>query len=302
MSELSPVLKRLMRKTQEQTQMSKLARPLPELRARIKDAPRLISFADAISGGLCLIGEIKQASPSMGRMKQENVERAAEVYKTSHSVKAISVLTHPEFGSEMNLERLQRVKIEANKPVLRKDFITDEYEVYEARAFGADAILLMANLLGKKQLARLYEVACELKMDVLFETHTPDEIAKAPEGTRIYGINCRSFESKGKTFALSRLLGRWFGSRKDLTIDYSKFDYVRKLPGRALKVAESGISPDRVAEVRQAGFNAILVGTSLLIGPAPIDEVLGHFERAIIEAGNAKQSASGQAAQMTPAS
>ena len=80
----------------------------------------------------------------------------------------------------MNLERLQKVKIETQKPVLRKDFITDEYEVYEARAFGADAILLMANLLDKAQLARLHEVACELKMAVLFETHTADEIAKAP--------------------------------------------------------------------------------------------------------------------------
>jgi indole-3-glycerol phosphate synthase len=274
-----------MKKTQEQTERAKVERPLSELRARIKDAPNLISFADAISGGLCLIGEIKQASPSMGAMKKENVERAAEVYRASPAVKAISVLTHPDFGPEMNLQRLQKVKIETQKPVLRKDFITDEYEIYEARASGADAILLMANLLGKRQLARLHEVACELKMDVLFETHTADEIAKAPEGTRIYGINCRSFDSKANTFAVSRLLGRWFGSRRDLTIDYSRFEYIRELPGRSLKVAESGINPDRVAEVRQAGFNAILAGTSFLIGPAPIEEVLGQFERAITDSG-----------------
>src|SRR5213079_2091600 len=100
----------------------------------LKDAPTLISFADAISGGLCLIAEIKQASPSMGSMKKENVERAAEVYKASAAVKAISVLTHPDFGPQMNLERLLKVKLETGKPVLRKDFITDEYEVYEARA------------------------------------------------------------------------------------------------------------------------------------------------------------------------
>ena len=273
-----------MQKTRERTERAKSERPLAELRARIQDAPELISFADAISNGLCLIGEIKQASPSMGNMKPENVERAADVYKGSRLVKAISVLTHPDFGPEMNLARLQRVKIETKKPVLRKDFITDEYEIYEARAHGADAILLMANLLGKGELARLHQAACELKMEVLFETHSAEEIAKAPEGTRIYGINCRSFESAGKTFALSRLLGRWFGSRRDLTIDYSRFDYIRELPGRVLKVAESGINPDRVKDVRDAGFNAILVGTSLLIGPTPIDEVLNQFERAITQA------------------
>jgi indole-3-glycerol phosphate synthase len=301
MSELSPMLRRLMKKTQERTERGKIERPIPELRARIKDAPPLISFAEAISGGLCLIAEIKQASPSMGTMKQENVEKAAEVYKRSAQVKAISVLTHPDFGPEMNLERLQKVKVETQKPVLRKDFITDEYEIYEARAFGADAVLLMANLLGKEQLARLHAVACELKMDVLFETHTADEIAKAPEGTRIYGINCRSFESRGKTFALSRLLGRWFGSRRDLTIDYSRFEYIRKLPGRSLKVAESGIGPERVKEVRDAGFNAILVGTSLLIGPRPIEQVLGEFERAILEDAKAQPTVSGSVPHATPA-
>src|SRR5438874_1403304 len=74
MSEISPMLRRLMKKTQERTERGKIERPIPELRERIKDAPPLISFADAISGGLCLIAEIKQASPSMGSMKQENVE------------------------------------------------------------------------------------------------------------------------------------------------------------------------------------------------------------------------------------
>ena len=84
-------------------------------------------------------------------------------------------------------------------------------------------------------------------------------------------------------------------------MSYSRFEYIRKLPGHALKVAESGISPDRVKEVREAGFNAILVGTSLNIGPKPIDQILGEFERAILEDAKVKQASSGSVPSVTPA-
>jgi indole-3-glycerol phosphate synthase len=140
----------------------------------------------------------------------------------------------------------------------------------------------MANILDEHELARLHGCAREIGLDVLFETHTREEIAKIPKDARIYGINCRSFASSETSFALSRWLGNWFGSRRDLTIDYARFDQCKDLPAHVLKVAESGVNPERIPAVRAAGYHAALVGTSLLIGPEPIEQVLRGFEEAIL--------------------
>jgi len=296
MSELSGALERMVGDARRETAEAQATRPLAELRKMIADAPPLLSFHDALAREFGLIGEIKDRSPSMGAMHKSNVEKAPQAYRDSQAVKAISILTNrANFGPAMTMERLRSVKVTANKPVLRKDFIVDSYQIYEARAFGADAILLMANVLSKEELMRLHGVAGELGLDVLFETHTPEEIRKVPCGAAIYGINCRSFNSEGGTFAVSRTLrsiGKWIGVSKDLTIDFSRFAYIKDLPSASLKVAESGVSPERCQEIRNAGFHCILVGTSLLIGPEPIESVLQRFEKALAsEAQNAVVSA-----------
>src|SRR5438552_4593172 len=125
-------------------------------------------------------------------MRAENVADAVQAYKLSPVVRAISVLTSwTNFGAAMTVGRLAAIKQEIAKPVLRKDFMLEEYQVYQARAYGADAILLMVNIVDRDQLRRLSDLAFELGLDVLFETHTPAELEDVPENAKIIGINSR---------------------------------------------------------------------------------------------------------------
>jgi len=254
------------------------------------DAPPVLSFAAALTGSFGMIAEIKECSPSMGSMLEGNVAKAPDAYKNSPAVKAVSVLTNTRyFGTGMTMDRLRQTKITVTKPVLRKEFVIDSYQIYEARAYGADAILLMANVLTKEALHQLHDLARELGMDALFEIHAKEEIEKIPPNARIYGVNSRSFNSSGKRFAASKMLRALTGGRAhDLTTNLTNFNLVNELPSATIKVAESGIDPSRCAQIRELGYNAILVGTSLLIGPQPLDVVLGQFEKAI-DAVNSKE-------------
>src|SRR5439155_25568502 len=130
-------------------------------------------------------------------------------------VKAISVLTSwNNFGPNMRVERMAAAKQQTSKPVLRKDFIIEEYQVYQARAYGADAILLMANILEPEDLRRLSDLAFELGMDVLFETHRAAELDELPKTAKLIGINSRSFEGGMglSNFRISRFLRQALGS------------------------------------------------------------------------------------------
>lgn len=264
---------------------AKAREPLTELNRRILDAPPVRSFADALGRGFCLIAEIKERSPSHGPMRRENIDLAPAAYQASPIVSAISVLTNrTHFG--MGIERLRQVKSGTAKAVLRKDFIFDEYQVYQARAYGADAVLLMANLLEAPEMDRLYSLTRELNMDALFECHTREQIESVPAAARIYGINSRTFDANKNTlgvgrYAVSALLGR-LGTGKDLTVDLNRFDLGQHLPPQAIKVAESGVHPQTVASLRdEKGYHAALVGTSLLAASDGIREELARFETAL---------------------
>ena len=282
---LSKTLSRMVADTQKEIAADKREESLGTLKIKLAKAPAVISFHDALRTGFGLIAEIKQRSPSAGSMNENNVGRAPDIYKRSAIVRAVSVLTNrSHFGKKMTLKNLLKIKTTVQKPVLRKDFILDEYQVYQARAYGADAILLMANILEQDELHRLFDLAKELGMDVLFETHEESEIKKIPSDAKIYGINCRNFDSDGKTFAISAWLNRTFGwslLKKDLTTNLSRFSYCGKLPSHSIKVAESGVKPEQAATLREAGFNALLVGTVLLKGKEPVAGVLGRFEKAL---------------------
>jgi len=261
---------------------AKARRPLAELRHRQADAPPIRPFAGALRRGFGLIAEIKERSPSQGPMRAENVGGAPAAYEASPIVRGLSVLTNAShFG--MGVERMQAAKLGGTKPVLRKDFIFDDYQVYEARAFGADAILLMANLLGAGELKHLFELARSLELDVLFECHDEAQIRALPAGAVIYGINSRSFSVRGEAYAAARAQRATGG--KDLTTDLSRFEALaRHLPAGAIKVAESGVYPENAAHLREAlGYQAILVGTSLLTSPAGIRAGLAQFERALAQ-------------------
>ena len=253
---------------------AKQAVPLAEIRARLADAPPTRDFAEALGqGGFGLIAEIKRCSPSVGPMREENVDAAAATYAASSHVRAVSILTNrTHFG--MGVEDLARLRAALPQPVLRKDFFIDDYQILEARAHGADAILLMANVLDATQLRDFHQLALELGMEALFEIHTLDEIALLPKSARVVGINSRKFKST------SGFVGSSGSSQKDFSLEMSVFDLVTHLPAGCLRVAESGLAPETIASV-SSKFDAALVGTSLLRDPRGLAACLADFERAI---------------------
>ena len=253
---------------------AKQAVPIAEIRARLADAPPTRDFAEALGqGGFGLIAEIKRCSPSVGPMREENVDAAAATYAASSHVRAVSILTNrTHFG--MGIEDLARLRAALPQPVLRKDFFIDDYQILEARAHGADAILLMANVLDATQLRDFHQLALELGMEALFEIHTLDEIAMLPASARVVGINSRKFKST------SGFVGSSGSSQKDFSLEMSVFDLVTHLPSGCLRVAESGLAPETIASV-SSKFDAALVGTSLLRDPRGLAACLADFERAI---------------------
>lgn len=271
---MKTVLDTILEDVLEAVSAAKLKRTAADIRSMVADAPPPRGFADAIaSGGFGLIAEIKERSPSVGPMRAENIREASHAYAESPCVRAVSVLTNERhFG--MNVSRLSAIRSEVPQPVLRKDFFLDEYQVREARAFGADAILLMANVLDAPRLKGYHELAMELGMDALFEVHTEEEIELLPSSARVVGINSRKFKSQ------TGFVGSSGSSEKDFSLDTGVFQMAGKLPPGTLRVAESGISPETIASVRES-FHAALVGTSLLRDPRGLGTCLKEFESAI---------------------
>lgn len=272
---MSTFLDRILSDVADELTSSKSRRPAADIRARLADAPPVRGFGAALPAddAFRLIAEIKEKSPSVGPMREENVRDAAAAYEESPVVAALSILTNQlHFG--MDITRLQQIRATVSKPVLRKDFIIDEYQIREARAFGADAILLMANVLDAARLAGFYDLARELGMDALFEVHTEEEITALPADARIVGINSRKFKSSGG------FVGPSGESKTDFSLDFSAFELAAQLPANTTRVAESGLDPDRIPQVRQH-FHAGLVGTSLLRDDRGIRACLEAFENAV---------------------
>lgn len=281
----SSVLRDIVDRVAEELAEAKRLETLAELQAKVKDAPPCRLFEKALRSGFGVIAEIKRRSPSMGGMLHNDVAAIARVYGHSEAVKAVSVLTNrPDFG--MSLADLGRVREIVRQPILRKDFIFDPYQVWQARAYGADAILLMANLVTTEGLRELWLLAESLGMGVLFECHRQLEINKFPTGAKICGINSRRFVAgKGKStrtlYGMSRFL-KFFGYRQDLTIDRDHFDFVNALPIGCVKVAESGVEPGIVGFLRDhLHFDSMLVGTSILMEKRGVQHAVQAFEREI---------------------
>lgn len=266
-------LDHILKDVAEELSATKLRRSAADIRSMLGDAPPVRSLADSLSQGFGLIAEVKECSPSVGPMRSQNVADALPAYEDAPFVRGISVLTN-YFHFGMTIERLQAARGWVSKPLLRKDFIIEEYQIREARAFGVDAILLMANVLDASRLSGFFDLAQELGLEVLFEVHTEEEIDMLPVGVRLAGINSRKFKSN------TGFVGAKGASEKDFSLDYGAFDLVDKLPAGALRVAESGISPKNVRETSER-FNAVLVGTSLLRDERGIRTCLQEFEDAL---------------------
>lgn len=230
----------------------KTSLPLSELKARINDLPDTKGFKNAIARGekkespIRVIAEIKKASPSKGIIREDiNVQRIAWIYEEGGAA-AISVLTEERYflGSIENLLMTRKV---VNIPILRKDFIFDAYQIYEARAFGADAVLLIASILDKMQIDEYYGLTSDLGMDALVEIHDKKGLEKALETrAEIIGINNRDL----KTFKI------------DLNTTYRLMD---EIPEGKVIVSESGINNRYdLIQLQKAGIDAVLIGEALM--------------------------------------
>nr|WP_202106883.1 indole-3-glycerol phosphate synthase TrpC [Agromyces seonyuensis] len=199
-----------------------------------------------------VIAEIKRSSPSRGALASiPDPAALASLYETG-GASAISVLTEQrKFGG--SLDDLMAVRRAVSLPVLRKDFIATAYQVFEARAAGADLVLLIVAALDDATLRTLYDLIVELGMTPLVETHSAEELDRAAQlGAGLIGVNARNLS----TFELDRDL---FGT------------LVARFPAGAIKVAESAVlSPADVAHYRAAGADAVLVGEALVTGGDPV--------------------------------
>jgi indole-3-glycerol phosphate synthase len=226
--------------------------------------PQSRDFRAAIGkpGRIGLIAELKKASPSAGLIR-ENYEPVtlAKIYEAG-GASAVSVLTDGPFFQGL-LGHLKQVKEATIIPILRKDFIIDELQVYESRLAGADAILLILRILDDNQLKKLLETALKIKLAPLIEVHNETEAERAlANGAEIIGINNRDLDSLKVDFSLSLKLPEKYPELKNKIL-----------------VSESGIqSASQINELESAGFKAVLIGETLLksndIG-AKIKELLG---------------------------
>ncbi|MBX3700415.1 MAG: indole-3-glycerol phosphate synthase TrpC [Dokdonella sp.] len=238
--------------------------PLAELAARCADLPPTRGFADAlearIAGGHAgVIAEVKKASPSKGVIRADFDPAAIAASYARAGAACLSVLTDADFfhGSEACL---QQARAACALPVLRKDFTIDPYQVHEARAIGADAILLIVAALDDAALLELTLLASELGLDVLVEVHDEAELERALDlPVRLIGVNNRNL----RTFETS--------------LETSLRLRPRVAAGRLL-VAESGIhAPADVAMLRAAGIDAFLVGEAFMRAPDPGAELARLF-------------------------
>lgn len=250
-------------KTQEiQARMRRL--PPAELRARIQDCPRPRDFVAALraAAGVALIAEVKRASPSAGDLAPDlEPVTLARIYQAQGAA-AVSVLTDPTFfrGHPAHLRRIRKA---IRLPVLRKDFILHPYQVYEARLWGADAVLLIVALLSPETLSELHELALSLGLTPLVEVHDEPDLARALAlRPRLLGVNNRNLRT--------------------LQVDLGTTERLRPhIPKTIPLVVESGIhTPEDVRWAARQGATAILVGTALVRAPSIPEKV-----RTLVEAG-----------------
>jgi indole-3-glycerol phosphate synthase len=238
--------------TREALHRRKRERPLAELEAEAGSVPEGRPFAEALSRpGTSLIAEHKRRSPSAGTIREgtscADVVRAYE----RGGAAALSILTEEaHFGG--TLADLREARGATELPILRKDFTIDPYQLYEAKAAGADAVLLVVGAMNQDELASLYREAHALDLDAVVEIHDEEELDKALEvDADVLGINNRDLE--------------------DFSVDIQRtFDLLADIPAGKVVVSESGIhSRYQIDELEQVGVDAILIGEALMRAPDP---------------------------------
>ena len=232
--------------------LARRRKPLSQIHEQMSKAPSALDAHAALLGEqMKVIAEVKRSSPSKGELSTiADPASLAEQYQEA-GASVISVLTE-ERRFKGSLADLAAVRARVTIPILRKDFMVDEYQFFEARAYGADVVLLIVAALSKSQLRDFYDVATELGMASLIEVHTADELERALEiSPQIVGVNSRNL--------------------KTLEVNQEAFaDLIPRIPPALIRVAESGIASRADVEFAQnAGANAILVGEALVTSGDP---------------------------------
>ncbi len=227
---------------------SKRLVPIESLKERCRGSRKAGRFSKAIKKDkrIRFIAEVKKASPSAGIIREDfNYISIAMEYEAG-GASAISVLTDREFFKG-DIRYLSEIRGAVNVPVLRKDFIIDPYQIYEAGAAGADSILLIARLLSREQIDRFISLASSLEMECLVEVHNNDELKKVMEtGAEIIGINNRDLD----TFETNLETTLWL---------------CHLIPKDKIIVSESGIKTRKdILILEEAGIDAILIGETLM--------------------------------------
>jgi len=253
-------LKIIIAAKKREVERNKILFPAAYLKRKLGRLKRSRNFKKAISGErITLIAEIKKASPSKGVLLENfHPEKLAVMYRKA-GVNAVSVLTENKYFKG-KLEYINAVRKAINVPVLRKDFIIDEYQLYETKYHGADAVLLICRILTPEKLKQFLKTVKKLKMQALVEVHTKKEIKTAVKaGADIIGINNRNLKNFKTTLKTTAEL-------------------IKYIPEGKIAVSESGINSRRdVLFLEKLGIRAVLIGEALMRSrdiPAKINELL----------------------------
>ena len=256
MTKTPDILKRILARKAEEVAERSQRLPLKELSRRVESAPAPRGFIAAIERKLdqakpAVIAEIKKASPSKGVLREDFDPAAIAKSYAEHGAACLSVLTDIDFFQGAD-EYLQQARAACELPVLRKDFLIDPYQVYEARVIGADCILSIVAALGDAQLSELTGLAQHLGMDVLVEAHSAEELERAIAlNTRMIGINNRDLHT--------------FENRLETTLDM-----LPMIPDDRVIVTESGIHTQLdVKCMQENGVNTFLVGEAFMRSDNP---------------------------------
>jgi indole-3-glycerol phosphate synthase len=263
-SDTPTILKKILARKQEEIAERSATVSLQQLIDRVASAPVPRGFAAALAkklaaGESAVIAEIKKASPSKGVIREDFDPAAIAASYARGGAACLSVLTDEDFFQGAD-RYLQQAREACQLPVIRKDFIIDEYQVYEARAMGADCILLIVSALSESQLNRLHEVALSLGMDVLIEVHDAAELNLALKlDNPMVGINNRNLHS----FEVSL---------------NNTYQLLAQIPEGRIVITESGIhSREDVAAMRQQDVHAFLVGEAFMRSEEPGDRLSEMF-------------------------
>jgi indole-3-glycerol phosphate synthase len=257
------ILDRIVEHKRDELSAARAATPPPEIRRQAAAAPALRDFTAALrSPGVSLIAEVKMASPSRGVLRHDFDHVSLARRYAAAGASAISVLTDAEHfqGSLQHLAQI-REALPGGPPLLRKDFLFDEYQLYEARANGADAVLLIVAILEQNLLLDLIDCAHALGLTALVEVHDETEVDRALDaGATVMGVNNRDLHT--------------------FDVDLAATERLRpRVPPERILIAESGISTrDDIKRLEAIGVDAVLIGESLVVAENPASKIAELFE------------------------